>query len=165
MEYFDVVDKNRVQLNYKKIRGEKLEKNEFNTGVEMWIINNNKILMTQRSEQKSHPGQWETPGGCSQAGESIIDTIKREMIEEIGVNFNQDEFCLIGTHLYKKQFVDIFLSEKEIDINKVILQKEEVQNIKWISKDEFNNLIKNGATVPSVLQRFNMIKDKLKIDW
>ena len=56
MEYFDVVDKNRVQLNYKKIRGEKLEKNEFNTGVEMWIINNNKILMTQRSEQKSHPG-------------------------------------------------------------------------------------------------------------
>ena len=114
MEYFDVVDKNRVQLNYKKIRGEKLEENEFNTGVEMWIINNNKILMTQRSEQKSHPGQWETPGGCSQAGESIIDTIKREMIEEIGVNFNKDEFCLIGTHLYKKQFVDIFLSEKEI---------------------------------------------------
>ena len=103
MEYFDVVDKNRVQLNYKKIRGEKLEKNEFNTGVEMWIINNNKILMTQRSEQKSHPGQWETPGGCSQAGESIIDTIKREMIEEIGVNFNQDEFCLIGAHLYKNR--------------------------------------------------------------
>ena len=42
MEYFDVVDKNRVQLNYKKKRGEKLEENEFNTGVEMWIINNNK---------------------------------------------------------------------------------------------------------------------------
>ena len=56
MEYFDVVDKNRVQLNYKKMRDEKLEENEFNTGVEMWIINNNKILMTQRSEQKSHPG-------------------------------------------------------------------------------------------------------------
>lgn len=130
-----------------------------------YYINNNKILMTQRSEQKSHPGQWETPGGCSQAGESIIDTIKREMIEEIGVNFNQDEFCLIGTHLYKKQFVDIFLSEKEIDINKVILQKEEVQNIKWISKEEFNILIKNDAIVPSVLQRFNIIKDKLKIDW
>ena len=59
----------------------------------------------------------------------------------------------------------VFLSEKEIDINKVILQKEEVQNIKWISKDDFNNLIKNGAIVPSVLRRFNMIKDKLKIDW
>ena len=29
MEYFDVVDKNRVQLNYKKKRGEKLEENEF----------------------------------------------------------------------------------------------------------------------------------------
>ena len=52
------------------------------------------------------------------------------MEEEIGVNINQDEFCLIGTDLYKKQFVDIFLSKKEIDINKVVLQNEEVQNIK-----------------------------------
>lgn len=87
------------------------------------------------------------------------------MKEEIGINFNQDEFCLIGTDLYKKQFVDIFLSKKEIDINKVVLQNEEVQNIKQISKEEFNNLIKNDAIVPSVLQRFNIIKDKLKIDW
>ena len=28
MEYFDVVDKNRVQLNYTKIRGENLEEND-----------------------------------------------------------------------------------------------------------------------------------------
>ncbi|MBD8924248.1 NUDIX domain-containing protein [bacterium] len=79
MEYFDVLDQNRISLNYKKLRGEPLNPEEFNAGIEMWIINNNSILMTQRSKTKSHPGQWEVPGGCSQAGESIIDTVKREL--------------------------------------------------------------------------------------
>ena len=125
------------------------------------MIHNGKILV-HRNVNSDH---YALIGGRVEIGENSVDTIKREMIEEIGVNFNQDEFCLIGTHLYKKQFVDIFLSEKEIDINKVVLQKEEVQNIKWISKEELNNLIKNDAIVPSVLQRFNIIKDKLKIDW
>jgi len=45
MEYFDVIDKNRIFLNYIKERGEKLEDNEYNQGIEVWIINNNKILM------------------------------------------------------------------------------------------------------------------------
>ncbi len=54
MEFFDVVDKNRNKLNYKKARGESLQDNEYNMGAEMWIINNNKLLMTQRSVQKKH---------------------------------------------------------------------------------------------------------------
>ena len=58
MEYFDVYDKNRIPLNYKKVRGEVLLENEFNTGVEVWITNDNKILMTKRSLLKSHHGQW-----------------------------------------------------------------------------------------------------------
>ena len=56
MEYFDVVDKNRISLGYKKVRGETLKDNEFNVGVEMWIINDNSILMTRRSKNKSYPG-------------------------------------------------------------------------------------------------------------
>ena len=43
MELFDVVDKNRNKLGYTKIRGEKLEDKEYNTGVEIWIINDNKL--------------------------------------------------------------------------------------------------------------------------
>lgn len=89
MEFFDVVDKNRNKLNYKKMRGETLEDNEYNMGAEMWLVNNNKILMTQRSLQKTHPSKWEVPGGCCQTKESTIDTIKREIYEEIGIKFNR----------------------------------------------------------------------------
>ena len=165
MEYFDVVDQNRIPLNYKKIRGEELNDNEYNVGIEMWISNDNKILMTQRSKEKSHPGQWEVPGGCCQYGETNIDTVKRELQEEIGIKIEQNEFKLIGTELYKKQFVDIFQSNKNINLKEIILQQEEVQNIKFVTQEEFNNMIKNNEIVPSVLKRYYLIKDKLNLNW
>ena len=165
MEYFDVLDQNRISLNYKKLRGETLNPEEFNAGIEMWIVNNNSILMTQRSMNKSHPGQWEVPGGCCQAGESVIDTVKRELSEEIGIEFSQDEFKLIGTELYKKQFVDVFYSEKQIKLQGTSLQTEEVKNIKFVSKEDFNKMKNNNEIVPSVLNRFNLFKNKLKLDW
>lgn len=165
MEYFDVLDQNRISLNYKKLRGETLNPEEFNAGIELWIVNNNSILMTQRSMNKSHPGQWEVPGGCCQAGESVIDTVKRELSEEIGIEFSQDEFKLIGTELYKKQFVDVFYSEKQIKLQETSLQTEEVKNIKFVSKEDFNKMKNNNEIVPSVLNRFNLFKNKLKLDW
>lgn len=165
MEYFDVLDQNRISLNYKKLRGETLNPEEFNAGIEMWIVNNNSILMTQRSMNKSHPGQWEVPGGCCQAGESVIDTVKRELSEEIGIEFSQDEFKLIGTELYKKQFVDVFYSEKQIKLQETSLQTEEVKNIKFVSKEDFNKMKNNNEIVPSVSNRFNLFKTKLNLDW
>lgn len=165
MEYFDVLDQNRISLNYKKLRGETLNPEEFNAGIEMWIVNNNSILMTQRSMNKSHPGQWEVPGGCCQAGESVIDTVKRELSEEIGIEFSQDEFKLIGTELYKKQFVDVFYSEKQIKLQETSLRTEEVKNIKFVSKEDFNKMKNNNEIVPSVLNRFNLFKTKLNLDW
>ena len=108
MEFFDVVNKDRKPLGYTKQRGLKLEEYEYNVGVEIWIFNDNKLLITRRSLNKSHPLEWEVPGGCSKSGETSIDTIIRETKEEIGISINTDDCYLIDTTIYKKQFVDIY---------------------------------------------------------
>ena len=77
MEYCDVLSKTRQKLNYIKSREDKLQSNEYNQGSEIWILNDNKLLITKRSMKKSHPGEWETHGGCSQKSETSIDTIIR----------------------------------------------------------------------------------------
>ena len=164
-EYFDVLDKDRNKLGYTKERGELLLDNEYNMGVENYIICDNKILMTKRSINKSHPNMWEIPGGCSQKGEESFDTLKREMKEEINLNINHKNTKLIDTKLYKKQFIDIYQTKTNININNIKLQKEEVSEIKLINKDEFNKLITDNKIVPSVLERYNYIKDKLDLNW
>ena len=164
MEYFDVVDKNRKSLGYTKKRGEELEDNEYNTGIEIWIFNNKKVLLTQRSIEKSHPLEWEVPGGCSQTGETSIDTLEREVKEEIGVNIN-NEYELLGTELYKKQFVDMYKSNIKVDLSKVKLQQEEVNDIKFVTKEEFLEMAKENKIVKSVYNRYNVIKDIIKKDW
>lgn len=165
MEYFDVYNKNRKLLGYEKKRGDLLNDNEYNIGTELWIINDNKILMTKRSKNKSHPLMWEVPGGCSIKGESTVDTIIREIKEEIGINIKEEDISLIGTVLYKKQFVDIYKTEKSIDTKETLLQSEEIDNISFVTKEEFNNMVAYNKIVPSVINRFNIIKDNLKLDW
>lgn len=158
MELFDVYDSNRKALGYTKVRGDKLLDNEHNMGIETWIINNHKLLMTKRSLEKSHPGMWEVPGGCSQAGESSIDTLTREMKEEINLDI-KDNYKLLDTVIYKKMFVDIYTSNIKVDLDKVSLQKEEVSDIKFFSKEEFLNM--KDDIVESVFNRYEVIKDRL----
>jgi isopentenyldiphosphate isomerase len=56
--------------------------------VNMAIFNkNNKVLLQQRSMNKSHPGAWKiTATGHVKAGENPIDAAKRELSEELGIN-------------------------------------------------------------------------------
>jgi len=161
MESFDVYDSNRKSLGYTKIRGEKLLDNEYNQGVELWIFNNNKLLIDQRSKEKSHALEWEVPGGCSQVGETSIDTLFREAKEEIGLESNSFEF--LDTVIYKHQFVDIYKTNMKADLSKVKLQEEEVSDIKFVTKKEFLEMNNNGEIVQSVFNRYEVIKDK--INW
>ena len=163
MEFFDVVDKDRKPLGYTKQRGMKLDECEYNVGVEIWVFNDNKLLMTKRSLNKSHPGEWEVPGGCSKSGETSIDTVIRELKEEIGISINNDDFKLIDTIIYKKQFVDVYVSNKIIDLDKVILHIDEVYDIKYATKEDFFKMVENNEVVRSVYNRYEIIKDK--IDW
>ncbi len=165
MELFDVYDKNRKPLGYTKVRGEILEDNERNIGVELFIFNDNKLLLTQRSINKTHPGKWEVPGGCSQTGESPIDTLIREVKEEIGVTITKNDCEFITTQMYKYQFVDVYKSNIKVDLAKVVLQEEEVSDIKFVTEEEFLQMLNNDEIVEYISSRYNLIENKLKKDW
>ena len=76
-----------------------------------------------------------------------------------------NDFELLDTVIYKKQFVDIYKSNRVIDLNEVTLQEDEVCDVKYVTKNEFLKMADNGEIVKSVYNRYNIIKDKLKKDW
>lgn len=115
--------------------------------------------------EKSHPGKWEVPGGCSQAGETSYDTLIRESKEEIGVILTDGDYELIDTQMYKKQFVDIYKSNKLINIKDVKLQDEEVSNVGFFTKEEFLKMAEEDKIVKSVYNRYMNMKEKFEKDW
>ncbi len=164
MELVDIYDKDRKPLGYTKVRGEELLDNEYIQGVELWNFYNKKLLLTQRAVNKSHPGEWEVPGGCSQASESSDDSINREILEEVGYKLNNN-YILIGSSLYKHNFVDLYKINIDIDINNCILQDEEVSGIKYVTKEEFLKLNSENKIVKSVFNRYLEHKEELEKDW
>ena len=67
------------------------------------ILENHKgqILMATRPEGKSCAGQWEFSGGKMESDERPIDTLYRELQEEIGVTIDKSTAILYDTVVYQ----------------------------------------------------------------
>lgn len=58
------------------------------------IKRNGKILIAQRSKPGPLYGKWEFPGGKQEPGETIQDCLRRELVEELGIQAEiGDHFC------------------------------------------------------------------------
>jgi 8-oxo-dGTP diphosphatase len=49
------------------------------------IVQDNKVLICQRTESQSMPLKWEFPGGKVEAGEQLTEALARELDEELGI--------------------------------------------------------------------------------
>ncbi len=49
------------------------------------IIQSGRLLLAQRPAGKSYPLTWETPGGKVESGETRLEAVRRECLEELGL--------------------------------------------------------------------------------
>jgi 8-oxo-dGTP diphosphatase len=64
------------------------------------IFFGDRILVTQRSERMNMPLKWEFPGGKVDKGESEIECIKREILEEINIEIEVGKRLVASLHKY-----------------------------------------------------------------
>lgn len=53
-----------------------------------------RILLTQRRPDQDFPYEWECPGGKMEPGESFLETLQREALEEVGARVVMASTCI-----------------------------------------------------------------------
>ncbi|KZL90377.1 NUDIX hydrolase [Clostridium magnum] len=145
MELWDIYDKNRNLTGRTMERGSEFYKGDFHLVIHVCIFNSkNEMLIQQRQPwKKGWPNMWDvTVGGCAVSGETSIEAAEREMFEEIGYEIDLSDERPFFTINFEVGFDDYYLVEREIEIKDLTLQYEEVQSVKWASKDEILQLVK-----------------------
>ncbi len=155
-EFFDVLNENGEYTNTIASREECHEKGLWHKAVVVFILSedNSKVLLQKRSSTKRlWPNLWDiTAGGHVLAGEFGYQSVIREAEEEIGVKLDKNSLEFIGAttsvnlkgDIINKHFNEYYVAHSDIDIKDVVLQKEEVQDIKWFSREEVIARIKNN---------------------
>ena len=80
----------------------------------------------------------------------------RECNEELGISIDLNNIELILSFKRKFDFVDVWLVKQDIDISNIVLQEEEVSEVKWSSIDEIRELMKTDKLAKSIEIYFDM---------
>lgn len=163
-ELIDVLDENGVKTGEVLTRNEVHKRGLWHRAIAVAIINEqNQILVQQRSFKKEkNAGKWDiSVAGHISSGQDALSAASREINEEVSVNleFNVDikEFRYMFSYrkeeIFKedyieRQFYDFFVLRKDgLRAENIKIQESEVEQIKFVSVSELNEMIENKTIV------------------
>lgn len=163
MEIWDILDEDG------NLTGKTMEKTDkiawakgiYHQGADVWIINSeNKILIQKRApEKKLEPNVWAMTGGSVIKGEESLDTLKRETLEELGIDLKVENAIKIKHYKTGNVWLDEYIVKQDINLNDLIMQKEEVADVKFASYDEIERLYQDEMFMKN---RWEFVRDEIK---
>ncbi len=168
MELLDIYDNDGNVTGRTIVRGDKnvfLNENEHIALAVIFIENDNGEFLIQKTS-KEKGGEFSSTGGHVSSGETPLIAIKREVKEEIGINVDDDQIEEYGFLSYDKPLRYIFYLKKNIGLSDVVVQKEEVEYVKYMTVSEIVELINTNQMLKShgiMFQELMKNKSKIKI--
>ncbi len=155
MEYLDIYDINRSLTGKSIARGETMPEGGYRLVVHIVILNSEgKMLIQQRTNYSNHGTRgflnlWDiTVGGSAVSTETSQEAASRELHEEIGYSYDFTGMRPQMTFNFPSGFDDYYVIQKDLDIQTLQLQEEEVQRVKWADREEILTRIQDGSFVP-----------------
>ena len=162
MELLQLFDDNKNMLNEYVERDKKLElpEGKYFMIILLFIQNNEgKFLIQKTSEEKG--SEFAVTGGHVTYKDNALITCIKEAKEELGLTLKENELEEIDVLKYKAGYITVYYLKKDIDINTLQLQKEEVESVSWMSIEEINNLINENKLRKGNIEPFKtLIKKK-----
>ncbi|MBU0461849.1 MAG: NUDIX domain-containing protein [Nanoarchaeota archaeon] len=155
-ELIDICDEHGTLTGIRKMKKEAHREGAWHHSIYVWIYNSKgDVLLQKRAMIKdSYPGLWDVSvAGHISVGETPEQGLIREMSEEIGVKTELGEFESIGTrkirlsvpekNWHNNEIAHVYLWKFDGDPSILKLQQEEVEQVKFVPLDEFEEAVTN----------------------
>ena len=163
MEKRDLYNIDRKLTGKTIYKGEEIPEGNYILVVLAFIRNSKgELLVQKRSKEKG--GEYGFTGGHAKTGENSLQAIRTEITEELGIKVNDNELELVysGRSDRGQTFFDIYYIEKDIKIEDMTLQKEEVEFVEWDSIAKIQKYIDDGLVIENHIEEFYRIIEIFK---
>lgn len=162
-EYTDLYDGNKKLTDKKLFREKgcklKVPEGYYNIVVLAFIKNSKGEFLLQKTS-KNKGSMWAVTGGHVKAGQTSLACVIDEIKEELGVYIDENDIQLFKTYKYETAFKDVYYIEKDIDLSKLVYEKDELEYAKYFTVNEINKLIENGELRKTNIDAFLDIVNK-----
>lgn len=166
VEMWDIYDKDKKKTGRLMKRNDWCLKNgEYHLTV-LGVVKrpDGKFLITKRAMDKAWaPGWWEISGGAAMAGEDSLDAVKREILEETGLDVNNATGGFLFSYHRENPgegdnyFVDLYKFEMDFDESDVKLQDAETKDFMITDLKQIEEFANQG-----IFLHYDSIKEAFK---
>ena len=141
----DIYDENRQPTGRVHRRGDHWGPGEYGLVVCVWVYDGRgHLLLTRRAPGKSFAGTWENSGGAAQAGETSRQAIRRELLEETGIDAPEEAFELLESGQDRNTFYDFYALRHPTPLREIRLQEGETDDVMWASFGKVRWMVRAG---------------------
>jgi 8-oxo-dGTP diphosphatase len=109
---------------------------------------NGKVLIARRKKDDPLQDKWEFPGGKVEQGETHEACLKRELMEELGINVKVGEFVASSSYAYSHISIEL-IAYRVFHISGEIAVSDH-EEIKWVSVDDLERYDFPAADKPII---------------
>lgn len=102
------------------------------------IYQGDRVLVCQRRKGGLFPLKWEFPGGKVENGEDVLATLRRELMEELGIEAQSAKEVFRHSHSYPDQTVDLVFFRVEAYRGSV--SNKIFESVRWLNVEELQEL-------------------------
>ena len=165
VEIWDILDENGNKTGRTTLRGRcMLKAGEYHLVVHIWIVSAKGCYLIQRraEDKKLMPGEWAATGGAAVSGEDSFGAARRELFEELGIESDESNLKKITRIKRRNSLVDVWAIVCDIPEDRLVLQRSEVAEAKWVTSAELDRMIRNGEFHNYGREYFDSVFEKIR---
>lgn len=151
MELFDLYTDERVKTERTMVRGEPVPEGFYRLVVHVCIFDlQGRMLIQQRQPfKRGWSNLWDiSVGGSAVSGDTSRTAAERETREELGLDIDLSRVRPTMTICWEHGFDDYYVVTQPVVPESLRLQEEEVQAVRWASREEILQMIDDGRFIP-----------------